>query len=169
MIIMSLLAILSYVISVLVKNKMIVPRSVSATFYILDHPRWFKFSMIFPAIILIPAIIELSIDRTQSLAFLAMLGMILVGFSPDYKNDKNQRIMHYAGAFMLLLGTQIWVLFNMWEVLFVWILYVLYILIHIVTNIKDLTKEKILNSNPMFWAEMCIINIFMPLFIKTLG
>lgn len=107
LIIISLVILISYMISVLIKNEWKIPSSISATFYTLEHKFWFGFSMIVSSFSLLPGLLEVTPERYQFISFLACLGMILVGTAPNFKWCEIQRMIHATGAVMVLLFSQI--------------------------------------------------------------
>lgn len=161
----SLLIILSYSIAVCIKGKKI-PRSISATWYAIEHKWWFRFSMWVTPMLAIPAIVDISTENTAWLGFISLLGMILVGCAPDFKNDLFQRRLHLSGAILLLSGTQMWIVFNYPLLLLVWLAYILYTVISISIQKNRNIISRFYNTNPMFWVEMCAMNVFVALFIK---
>lgn len=163
----SLYILYSYTIAVCIKNKKI-PRSISATFYAIEHKWWFRFTMWVSPMLLIPPILEISVPNTEFLSFLSLLGMIAVGCAPDFQNDPFQRKMHIAGAVMLLAGSQTWLAFNCWQGLLVWIIYLLYTITAILLQKNKSFVQKLYNTNPMFWIEICCTNIYVTLFTKYL-
>lgn len=161
----ALLIILSYTVSVCIKGRKI-PRSVSATWYAIKHKWWFRFAMWATPMLTIPAIVEISTENTAWLGFVSLLGMILVGCAPDFENDSFQRKLHISGAVLLLLGTQIWMVFNYPLLLLVWLAYILYTIIGVSAQKNINIISRFYNTNPMFWVEMCAMNVFVALFIK---
>lgn len=158
--ILATLTIGSYTAAVCIKGKR-VPDSISASFYILEHKWWFRFTMWMTPILLMPAILEVSKENTHFLAFLALVGMFAVGSAPDYENDPFQRKVHIIGAIMSLLFSQLWVLFNCWWILIpIWLAYGIYT----ITRMRryenrppsDL-REMFMETKPMFWLEICSI------------
>lgn len=155
-IITSAIAIL--IISLYVKSVCIkfggIPRSISATFYAIKHKSWFRLAMWGTPMLLMPAILEISNPGTEWMAFLSLIGMIMVGCFPDYKNDKQQYNLHIAGATLAVLGSQAWVGFNQWISLLVWAIYLIYTIIWICTKKEGVFAYKLITSNPMFWIEI---------------
>ena len=162
---LSLGCILAYTLSVCIKFKG-VPNSISASFYSLEHHWWFRFTMWLAPMLLLPAILELSKPNTEFLAFLAIVGMIIVGCFPDYANDKFARRGHQAGAIMTMVFSQIWVAFNCsWFLLF-WLAYITYTIIGICKADYYLLKERFYATKPLFWVELtCIEIVFLTMFV----
>lgn len=163
---LSLLVIGLYTTAVCIKAKG-VPNSISATFYALEHKWWFRFTMWTTPLLLMPAILELSKDNTEFLAFLALVGMFMVGSAPDYENDPFQRKVHMIGAVICILFSQLWVGFNCWIVLIpLWTTYLMYTGSNIVIKEEGSLRDKFMETKPMFWIEICsLTTIFITMII----
>lgn len=159
--IISLSIITGYVIAVCLKEKGI-PYSISATYYSLKHPYWFALGMVSAAMLLMPAILDISKSGTEVFAFMACVGLILVGFNPDYKGDKMINTLHMTGAIITLVASQVWVLLNDWQVLpFVWIPYGIYTTWYMLGK-----KVNFEETRAMFWIEISgLIATFITIFI----
>lgn len=96
----SLFVIAIYIAVVIVKSG--VPYSVSDTYYRIEHKKWFTFVMLATGFSLLPVALEVSSESSQFLIFLTIVGITLVGISPNFKGEKSERNAHYAGAIMLL-------------------------------------------------------------------
>ena len=95
---------------------------------------------------------EASSENSQFLVFLSVVGMIVLGVSPNFKGS--QKVSHCIGAGMSLIFSQIWVGCNAWYWLFLWAGFIAYMAIsmseHWTGNfISDFIKRK-----PMFWIEV---------------
>lgn len=157
LVVISMLVIASYTASVCIKAHG-VPNSISATFYALAHRYWFRFTMWATPILLMPAILEVSRPNTDFLAFLALIGMILVGCAPDYVRDPFQKKLHVTGAIMCIGFSQVWVAFNYWWVLFpVWGIYLVYTGISIIRQKEGVFIYKFMRTKPMFWVEIAAL------------
>lgn len=153
-VILSVLAISLYTGAVCIKAKG-VPNSISATFYALAHKYWFRFTMWATLILLMPAILEVSRPDTEFLAFLALVGMIMVGCAPDYVRDPFQHKLHVSGAIMCIGFSQAWVAFNCWWVLLpVWLAYLSYTGISIARQKEGVFVYRFMKTKPMFWVEI---------------
>lgn len=160
LIVLSILAILSvfaislYTGAVCIKGRG-VPNSISATFYALAHKYWFRFTMWTTPMLLMPGILEVSRPGTEFLAFLALIGMIMVGCAPDYVRDPFQKKLHVSGAIMCILFSQIWVMLNCWWVLLpVWAAYLTYTGIAIGRQKAGVFLYRFMQTKPMFWVEI---------------
>lgn len=160
LIVLSILAILSvfavtlYTSAVCIKGKG-VPYSISATFYALAHKWWFRFTMWVTPILLMPAILEVSRPGIEFLAFLALIGMIMVGCAPDYARDPFQHKVHISGAVMCIGFSQLWVALNCWVILIpIWLAYLAYTGISIGKQKEGVFLYKFMQTKPMFWIEL---------------
>lgn len=158
-----------YTGAVCIKSKGI-PYSISATFYAIKHRYWFCFTMILTAWLLMPAILEISKPNTEFLAFLALIGMILVGCAPDYVRDPFQKKLHVSGAIMCIGFSQAWVGFNYWWVLIpIWFAYLIYTCIAIAKQKEGEFLYKFYRTKPMFWVEIAaLISTYLASFINTI-
>lgn len=171
LLVLSILAILSvfaislYTGAVCIKGHG-VPNSISATFYALAHRYWFRFTMWATPMLLMPAILEVSRPNTEFLAFLALVGMIMVGCAPDYVRDPFQKKLHVSGAIMCILFSELWVAFNWWPVLFVWLAYLAYTSISIIRQKEGVFLYKFMQTKPMFWVEVtALATTFLAIFL----
>lgn len=157
LIILSLLIIAAYTAAVCIKGRGI-PYSISATFYALAHKWWFRFTMWITPMLLMPAILEISQPNTEFLAFLALVGMILVGCAPDYARDPLQHKLHISGAVMCIGFSQAWVAFNCWWVLLpIWGAYLIYTGIAIGRRKEGVFVYRFIQTKPMFWVEIAAL------------
>ena len=162
LIVLSILAILSvftislYTGAVCIKGRG-VPNSISATFYALAHKYWFRFTMwVTP---MLPAILEVSRAGTEFLAFLALIGMIMVGSAPDYARDPFQHKVHVSGAVMCIGFSQLWVALNCWWVLLpTGAAYLTYTTISIVRQKEGVFLYRFMQTKPMFWVEIAALS-----------
>lgn len=159
LIILSILIIAGYTAAVCIKGRG-VPYSISATFYALEHKWWFRFTMWLTPMLLMPAILEISRPGTEFLAFLALVGMIMVGSAPDYARDPFQHKVHVSGAVMCIVFSQAWVGFNCWWVLLpVWTAYLAYTIIAIYRQKEGVFVYKFYQTKPMFWVEVAALPV----------
>lgn len=162
---LSLGCILAYTLAVCIKFNGI-PNSISASFYSLEHKWWFRFTMWLAPMLLLPAILEISKPNTEFLAFLAIVGMIIVGCFPDYANDKFAKKGHEVGAVMTMVCSQVWVGFNNPIFLSLWGAYLVYTAIMIKNSKAPTFREKFMDSNPLFWIEItCILATFLSVLV----
>ena len=161
---LSLSCILSYTLAVCLKFRGI-PASISASFYSLQHKYWFRFTMWLTPMLLMPAILEISDTNTQWLAYLACVGMIVVGCFPDYTGDKFYYRGHVAGAVITMVSSQVWVAFHAPVLLTAWALWLVYTMYSIYGYMDDALKQRgftadgdfmegFYESKPLFWVEI---------------
>lgn len=152
LVLLSALIISCYTVAVCLKAKGI-PYSISATYYILGHRMWFGASMWLTGGLLMPAILEISKTNTEFLAFLACVGIFLVGAAPNFKEEYENKI-HTTGAIMCVAGSQLWVAFNAWYMLVVWLAYIGYTALSIAKQKEGVLWFKFYRTKPMFWVEI---------------
>lgn len=150
--IISLLIIAAYTAAVCAKQKK-VPYSISATFYKLEHPYWFMATMWLAAFTLMPAILEVSKANTEWAAFIALLGLLMVGAAPNFK-DKTEGKVHITGAVLCLLFSQVWVMVNCTACLLVWFVWLIYTMFYMARHVSDSIVADFLRTRPMFWVEV---------------
>ena len=151
LVLLSFILIAGYVFAMIKKMKEI-PYSISDTYYSLTHKFWFGLCMIGSGVLFLPAALETSTDNSQFLVFLSVVGMAILGVSPNFKTE--QKIPHSIGAAMSLIFSQIWVGCNSWYWLLLWAGFIAYMVISISKQwtgnfISDFIKRK-----PMFWIEV---------------
>lgn len=151
LVLLSFILIAGYVFAMIKKMKEI-PYSISDTYYSLTHKFWFGLCMIGSGVLLLPSAFEASTENSRFLVFLSVVGMIVLGVSPNFRTE--QKIPHCIGAAMSLIFSQIWVGCNSWYWLLLWAGFIAYMVIsmseHWTGNfISDFIKRK-----PMFWIEV---------------
>ena len=143
----------AYLTYAIIKSKGI-PDSISATAYAIKHKKTFTAAMTGVAGLMLPELLTDSSDNTQFLALLSVVGLIMVGLTPDYKN-KEQGKVHYTGAFLAAGASQLMLALNDPVALLGWGLY---------PPLLMLSKGK----NYAFWAEIiCLLNILFYLLYNT--
>lgn len=150
--IISFLVIAVYTAAVCVKQGG-VPNSISATFYKLEHKAWFMATMWLTAGLLMPAIMEVSTENSQFLAFLACTGMFLVGAAPNFWEEFEGDI-HELGAMICIVGSQLWVMLNCPWCLMAWAAYVVYTIVMMPRHVSDSIVSDFLWTRPVFWVEI---------------
>lgn len=162
--VLSLLCIAAYTAAVCVKAKD-VPSSISATFYALDHRLWFGATMWLTAGLLMPAILEISTEESEWMAFLACGGMMLVGVAPNFKEEFEGKI-HTVGATMCLLFSQLWVGFNDPWFLMVWLGYIIPMVYYVYKDYEGSFWDAYMGTKPMFWLEIfALITTYASIFL----
>ena len=150
----------AYIVSVCVKFGDI-PNSVSSTFYHLKHRFIFPIVMIGTGMLLMPAILEITPENIQAIAFISCAGIIVVGISPDFMSDTDKGF-HNTGSFLCLSGTQLWVALMYPFALVIWLAYIPYILtMYFTYREKGMSnKESLMNTKPLFFVEISSIISF---------
>ena len=162
----SLLLIVTYIVAVSIKQKGI-PYSVSATYYPLEHKFIFALAMIGTGMLLMPVIINKTPENIQSIAFMSCAGIIIVGISPNFREDFEGKI-HQSGALMCIVGSQIWTFIMSPYSLLIWPCYLIYtVIMKLIYKYRGLTlKESFMRTRPLFWVELsAIISIYVSLII----
>lgn len=152
LIILSALCIAAYTAAVCIKFGG-VPASISDTFYKLEHKVWFGATMWLTAGLLMPAILEVTPYSYQFTAFLACLGMMLIGISPNFREGIDRPI-HITGAILCILFSQVWVGLTCSWALLVWLGYLAYTAWNMKKNWKGNVISAFLLTKPMFWVEV---------------
>ena len=164
LVILSIACITSYTATVCTQIKGI-PSSISATFYKLDHKLWFGAAMWLTAGLLMPAILEVTPDCYQFTAFLACVGMFMVGVAPNFREGIDKKV-HTAGAILCILFSQVWVLLTCPWMLLVWVAYLIYTALSMKKHWKGNFISAFLLTKPMFWVEItALLATYVALFI----
>ena len=130
-----------------------VPASISATFYKLGHKMWFGATMWLTAGLLMPAILEVTPGCYQFTAFLACVGLMLIGIAPNFR-DGIDRPIHITGAILCILFSQVWVGLTCPWMLLVWAGYLTYTILEMKKRWKGNVISAFLLTKPMFWVEV---------------
>lgn len=164
LIILSLLCIAAYTAAVCIKLGG-VPASISATFYKLEHKMWFGATMWLTAGLLMPVILEVTPDCYQFTAFLACLGMMLIGIAPNFREGID-RPVHITGAILCILFSQFWVLLTCSWMLLMWVAYLIYTASGIRKYWEGNFISAFLMTKPMFWVEIAaLLGTYVTIFI----
>lgn len=150
--VLSVLCIATYTAAVCIKFKG-VPSSISATFYKLEHKLWFGATMVLTACLLMPAIFGVTPGSYQFTAFLACVGLIMVGVAPNFREGIEKKI-HTTGAVLCLVFSQVWVGLSCPWMLLLWVGYLAYMAIGLWRNWTGYFTASFLATKPMFWVEI---------------
>lgn len=122
---LTLYIILLYILIISIKCKKL-PTSVSETYY-LGAGNVFSILMSISSFLLMMSLLDISDGNNfQFIAFIASSGLLLVGIAPRYQDY--QKTLHYIGAILLLLGSQIFIyIFGNPKSLLIWLIYILFI------------------------------------------
>lgn len=121
-----------------------IPTSVSDTYYQLkkaNKPQWlFQIAMIIPAMLLLPAWLEVSRESLQFAAFLTCGALMFVGAAPSFKLELEGRV-HYISSLVAAGSSLVWLIASdMWVPLLACLL-----------TIGVINKKQ---SNWLFWLEV---------------
>lgn len=159
---LSFIILLTYV-GIMIKRHGI-PYSVSDTYYSLEHKWSFTITMMSSALLLAPSAFSYSDSNTEFLVFLFTFGQLLVGVAPHFRTY--QKAEHIAGAVLLLVGSQIWIGFNVPLVLCSWIIYLIATLMAVVVKNEKFIAA-FLHTKPLFWVEVvAFLNLYFCLTVK---
>lgn len=116
------LAIVMVYVSVMIAKVKRVPESVSETYY-LGGGIWFILAMMVSGILVSAGLLDMSEGSDwQFISFFSGAGMCFVGASPLFKNKGLERNVHFAGAWTLVICSQMWIiLFSNPIVLLFWL------------------------------------------------
>ena len=148
------LAILAGYIAVMVRKDGI-PASVSETFYVLEHPKWFTACMTASAFLLFPPALDAGRPESQFLIFLAVIGMCMAGLFPHFKSG--DKALHYAGSAMLLLSSQIWVGCNEPWILLLLAAWAAYVGVRLQRDKEGTLLARLARCRALFWLEITVI------------
>ena len=151
LVLMSFILIAGYVLAMIKRGKEI-PYSISDTYYALTHRFWFGLCMIGSGASLLPAAFDASTENSRFLVFLAVLGIVISGVSPNFKGS--QKTVHSIGAAMSLILSQIWVGCNSWYWLLLWAGFIAYMVISMSERWTGNFISDFIRRKPMFWIEV---------------
>lgn len=136
-----------------------IPCSISETYYRIENKKWFTFVMLFTAFTLLPCALEISTDDSRFWFFLSVVGIAIVGISPNFiKGEKSEIITHYVGSVILLICSQMWVYFNTPILLFLWVLYLLVeITLFCRLPYTERFLDRVIRLKPVYWAEIIVM------------
>lgn len=129
-----------------------IPYSISDTFYSLSNRYWFGACMIASGVLLLPAALDSSTENSQFLVFLSVVGMGVLGVSPNFRAE--EKVPHVVGACMALIFSQIWVGCNSWYWLLLWAGFITYMAISIKRTWTGKFISDFIRCKPMFWVEV---------------
>lgn len=118
--IIGLLLIIIYVSIMCYKIKSI-PPSVSETYY-LGGGNWFILTLLVSSFLITAGMLNITDGSIwQSVSFLTGSGLAFVGASPKFREEMEHTV-HYTGALILLVGSQLWTfLFGSNYIFLLWI------------------------------------------------
>lgn len=151
LVLLSFLIIAIYM-GVIIQKKKEIPYSISATYYSLKNRFWFGACMIGASLLLLPSALDVSTEDSQFLVFLSVVGMAVLGVSPNFKTE--QKTPHVIGACMSLIFSQVWVGCNSWYWLLLWAGFIVYMVVSMKKNWTGNFISVFIKRKPMFWVEV---------------
>lgn len=148
LVVLSMIAITSYVVAIIIKEREI-PESISSTVFKLQKKYvWiFTFVMWIVGFLLMPPLMKKVSDSTRIIAFFMVSGILFVGASPLVAKEKNT--IHYVCAAVSGIASQLLVALNQPLFLLMWFPYIGYTLVA-----KD-------GNRNFFWVEVfCMLIVF---------
>lgn len=162
----SLVILMSYTVAVCIKFG--IPTTLSESYYFIYKKYLFTLVLWLSGFLLLPPIMEMTGGDTQIIPFLSIIGIMIVGAAPKYKEQ--ERTLHIIGATMAGFFSQLWIILYAypwtlltWAILITWAIGIL-IESKLVEWSEELDKRKW-----FFWAEMlAFINLFLNIIFKAL-
>lgn len=162
----SLVILMSYTVAVCIKFG--IPTTLSESYYFIYKKYLFTLVMWLSGFLLLPPIMEMTGGDTQIIPFLSIIGIMIVGAAPRYKEQ--ERTLHIMGATMAGFFSQLWIILYAypwtlltWAILIIWAIGIL-IESKLVEWSEELDKRKW-----FFWAEMlAFINLYLNIIFKAL-
>ena len=162
----SLVILMSYTVAVCIKFG--IPTTLSESYYFIYKKYLFTLVMWLAGFLILPPIMEMTGGDTQIIPFLSIIGIMIVGAAPRYKEQ--ERTLHIVGATMAGFFSQLWIILYAypwtlltWAILIIWAIGIL-IESKLVEWSEELDKRKW-----FFWAEMlAFINLYLNIIFKTL-
>ena len=162
----SLVILMSYTVAVCIKFG--IPTTLSESYYFIYKKYLFTLVMWLAGFLILPPIMEMTGGDTQIIPFLSIIGIVIVGAAPRYKEQ--ERTLHIVGATMAGFFSQLWIILYAypwtlltWAILIIWAIGIL-IESKLVEWSEELDKRKW-----FFWAEMlAFINLYLNIIFKAL-
>ena len=161
----SLVILMSYTVAVCIKFG--IPTTLSESYYFIYKKYLFTLVLWLSGFLLLPPIMEMTGGDTQIIPFLSIIGIMIVGAAPKYKEQ--ERTLHIIGATMAGFFSQLWIILYAypwtlltWAILIIWAIGIL-IESKLVEWSEELDKRKW-----FFWAEMlAFINLYLNIIFKA--
>ena len=162
----SLVILMSYTVAVCIKFG--IPTTLSESYYFIYKKYLFTLVMWLSGFLILPPIMEMTGGNTQIIPFLSIIGIMIVGAAPRYKEQ--ERTLHIMGATMAGFFSQLWIILYAypwtlltWFILIIWAIGIL-IESKLVEWSEELDKRKW-----FFWAEMlAFVNLYLNIIFKAL-
>ena len=162
----SLVILMSYTVAVCIKFG--IPTTLSESYYFIYKKYLFTLVLWLSGSLLLPPIMEMTGGDTQIIPFLSIIGIMIVGAAPKYKEQ--ERTLHIIGATMAGFFSQLWIILYAypWTLLTWFILIIWAIGILIESKLMEWSEE-LDKRKWFFWAEMlAFINLFLNIIFKAL-
>ena len=130
--------------------------SLSESYY---TTKWkFQVALFFTAVLLVPVMLEVTLDKYQFLAFFSIAPILFVSVAPKFKNKDVERKVHIFSAQLAAINSLFW------AAIMLKLLIVPLLLILIILGIVVIRKC----SNKVFVSELiCFIIVYITLFLKV--
>ena len=162
----SLVILMSYTVAVCIKFG--IPTTLSESYYFIYKKYLFALVMWLSGFLLLPPIMEMTGGDTQIIPFLSIVGIMIVGAAPKYKEQ--ERTLHIIGATMAGFFSQLWIILYAypWTLLTWFILIIWAIGILIESKLMEWSEE-LDKRKWFFWTEMlAFINLYLNIIFKAL-
>ena len=162
----SLVILMSYTVAVCIKFG--IPTTLSESYYFIYKKYLFTLVLWLSGFLLLPPIMEMTGGDTQIIPFLSIIGIMIVGAAPKYKEQ--ERTLHIIGANMAGFFSQLWIILYAypWTLLTWFILIIWAIGILIESKLMEWSEE-LDKRKWFFWAEMlAFINLYLNIIFKAL-
>lgn len=128
-----------------------VPKSLSASYYMLKHHVLFTLTLWGSALAGLPGFVLAGRPHTQWFVFLSAAGAFLVGAAPRFR-ERHQRPVHTLGFLLAIIGSTAWTAFNLPVMLALWVAFPLYLVFRFIFRPRKFV--------PIFVAEVIALAIF---------
>lgn len=118
---LSFIIIFTYIIYMIYKYG--VPKSISTTYYSLNHKWVFSVVLLASSLLLLPKLVEFGF-----LGFLCVVGVIFVAYAPNFMDNELVDRVHTGSAILSLITSQLLVAMKHPLILAIWIPYVIYLI-----------------------------------------
>lgn len=149
-----------------------VPASISDTYYLLEKKHkglgWLFTAMCWlVGGLLLPALLDMTLDSYQFSVFLSCAGLLFVGAAPQFKLQLTGTV-HYSSAGVCVVFSQLWTALTRWWVLLpVWLSYIVYTVLAVKRQKEGVFWYKFRRTKPMLWVEIAsFAATFLAIFLK---
>ena len=133
-----------------------IPDMVSDTYYQLEKHGWL-FTAVLTACAVMMMVAILDSEKGTQAAFLGTMGLVFVGFAPNYL-DRDEYKVHKGAAIMSAVGCVAWCLsVNIIPTIVIGSLYAVYLVANDIARIAQSERK----HHPWYWAEVsCFADVF---------